>query len=147
MSARDFSQVAPSSVASNKQLIVSFGDSIGGIRRILVLPDANDPPPEIAEPVVGVIVPFHILPDLLPPPSDIGFRFRSMDRTIVPETSINENRKTCAGEDDVHCARAAGNHSTLDSVAKPPIVQGGSNTALNVIVHPPGRSHSAAGLG
>ena len=130
----------------HQRLVVGFDDSIGGLCGILVLPDADDLPPEIVKTLVGVSVPFNVLPDFPSPPFDIGLWPRPMDRAIVPEASIDEDCQTSTRKDDVGRTRTAGKQPTLDTEAQSPLMQSGANEALGPIVRPPRRGHSAAGL-
>ena len=57
-----------------------------------MLPDSNDGPSLLIKPPIRVSVARHIRGDLLAPPFSIGLGCRSVVRTGVPKTSVNEDR-------------------------------------------------------
>ena len=130
-----------------QRLVISFCDPTGGFRGILMLPDADNSPPQGAEPLVGVLVPFHVLAELPPPPLNIGFRLRTMNRAVVPKAPIDKDCKARSRKDDVDFAIGARDQSLLDPESQPLAVQSGSYCSFGATVCPPGRGHSAAGLG
>jgi hypothetical protein len=107
--------------------VVDLEHPMGGIVGILMLPNAKDSPPKFAQTPVGILVSFHVLANLTPPPFHVGLGPSAVGRAPVPKTSVDEDRKPCARKDDVHRATGPRDQSSLYTEPKPPTMQCGAN--------------------
>jgi hypothetical protein len=130
-----------------EQRSIHLKHSLGGVLGILVLPNTKYSPPKIAQSLVGILIPLHILPNFPSPPIHVGLGSSAVNRTVVPEAAIDENCEARPRKCDVDGAIGTRDQSSLDAKAKTQTVQLRTKLPIRAIVGPSGRCHSTAGLG
>jgi hypothetical protein len=76
-------------------------DPVGGLSRVLVLPDSHDRPSRVDETPVRVSIPGGVPVELALPPRGVRPRQRRVLRASMPEAPVYEYRDPLSREDDV----------------------------------------------
>jgi hypothetical protein len=101
-----------------------LADPPNGLVNIVVLPHTDDLPPTVSEPRVGVAVTSDVALDLLSPEGCVRLGLSPMRGTTVPVAPINEHCQSLSRKDDVHPALYIGKHTSVDTEAEPPPMEG-----------------------
>jgi hypothetical protein len=126
--------------------LVELEHPLGGLFGILMLPDAEHPPPKLAQTPVGVLVSFHVLANLTSPPFHVGLGSSAVGGAVVPEATVDKDSKTRPSKDDVDRAIGPRNQSLLDLKPKSPTMQCRAKQTIYAIIHPSSRCHSSGSL-
>lgn len=119
----------------------------GGLAGVLMLPDAQHPPPRSTQPAIGVCIAQSIGLDLCPPIRGVGLWPGPMLGTPVPEAAIDEDRNTSAGEEDVCAPSKARQGLAIDPKPESATMQQRTDGQLRPGVTRAVRSHASRGLG
>lgn len=106
--------------SGSSQVSPAFLDDISGLLHGLVFPEMKVHPAERNQLFVNIHVPPTVVRQLLGPPLRVVLGSHVVDRTSVPEASVNEYGESYPSERDV---RRAGQASQVYPEAKAPVVQ------------------------
>ncbi len=90
---------------------------------LLVLPDADHPPPVHGQAFVGVPVPRGVSRQLVPPPPTVAVRDPTVLGTRVPKAAIDEDRHPRRWEHQVGTSTNPAQRRSVDEEPPPPAVQ------------------------
>lgn len=92
-------------------------DALDGLIRVFMFPYSKHLPARLSESFVGIGVPLSVGCDLLEPPFRVGFGDAPVQRTAMPEATVQEHGDTRPEEHEVDPSLRPRNHLGMQSVS------------------------------
>lgn len=120
------------------------GHSTCRLLRIVMLPDANDPPPGIDEMAVGALVPGDVVGDFAGPEPGIQGGWSMMFGAPMPETPVQKHSDLRPREHKVGPPTKLRQRLLVDSVSQTQRMHGGSESQFRLGIPAPVAPHHGA---